>query len=136
VHLLVTKTLIFIEMHGTTTTKILKFSYASRCYNTLDNICLPSFLEYSGLINKLPFLIPFTLYNGSLNIYFFFRLLVYSVDSLGTGRSGDRIPVGERLSATVQTGPPTMGTGSFPRVKRLGRGVAYPPHTAPRLKEE
>jgi len=30
----------------------------------------------------------------------------------------------------------TMDTGSFPGVKRLGRGVDHPPHLAPRLKKE
>jgi len=29
-----------------------------------------------------------------------------------------------------------MGTGSFPGVKRPGRGVDHPPHLAPRLKKE
>ena len=29
-----------------------------------------------------------------------------------------------------------MGIGSFPGVKRPGRGVDHPPHLAPRLKEE
>jgi hypothetical protein len=49
------------------------------------------------------------------------------------GRSGDRIPMGTRLSAPVQTGPGahpsfcTMGTGSFPGVKS-GRGVTLTPH--------
>jgi len=63
-------------------------------------------------------------------------------DSLRAGRSGDRIPVGARLSAPVQTGPGahptyyTMGTWSFPGVKLLGRGVDHPPHIAPRLKKE
>ena len=47
--------------------------------------------------------------------------------------SGDRIPVGARFSALVQTGPGahpasyTMGTASFPEVKRPGRGVDHPP---------
>ena len=60
-------------------------------------------------------------------------------DSLRAGRSGDRIPVGMRFSATVRTGPGvhlasyTMGTGSFPGVKRLGRGAALP-HLVQRLK--
>ena len=51
-------------------------------------------------------------------------------------------PVEARFSAPVQTGPGvhpasyTMGTGSFPGVKRPGRGVDHPPHLAPRLKEE
>jgi len=30
----------------------------------------------------------------------------------------------------------TKGTGSFPGVKRPGRGVDHPPHLAPRLKKE
>jgi len=29
-----------------------------------------------------------------------------------------------------------MGTGSFPDIKRPGRGVDHPPHLAPRLKKE
>jgi hypothetical protein len=46
-----------------------------------------------------------------------------------------------RFSAPVQTSPGahpasyTMGTESFPGVKRPGRGVVYPPHLAPKLKE-
>jgi hypothetical protein len=48
-------------------------------------------------------------------------------------RSGDRIPLGARFSAPVQTGPGahpascTMGTGSFPGVES-GRGVTLTPH--------
>ena len=48
-------------------------------------------------------------------------------DWLLPGRSGDRIPVGAKSSAPVQTGPGahpapcTLGTRSFPGVKRLGR---------------
>ena len=47
-----------------------------------------------------------------------------------------------RFSLPVQTGPEahpatyTMGTGSFPGVKRPGRGVDHQPHLAPRLKKE
>ena len=47
-----------------------------------------------------------------------------------------------RFSAPLQTSPGaypasyTMGTGSFPRVKRPGRGVDNPPHLEPRLKKE
>ena len=49
---------------------------------------------------------------------------------------------GARFSATVQTGSEVhpasrlMGTGSFPGVKRPGRGIDHPHHLAPRLKKE
>jgi len=54
-------------------------------------------------------------------------------DWLRAGRSGDRIPIGARFSAPVQTGPGahpascTMGTGSFPGLKS-GRDVTPTPH--------
>jgi DNA-binding transcriptional LysR family regulator len=57
-------------------------------------------------------------------------------DWLRAGRSRDRIPVGARFSAPVQTGPGaqpapcTMGTGSFSGVKN-GRGVTLIPHPLP-----
>ena len=49
--------------------------------------------------------------------------------------------MGARFSAPVQTGPGahrasyTMGTGSFPRVKRPGRGVDHPPAPSAEVKE-
>jgi hypothetical protein len=54
-------------------------------------------------------------------------------DWLRAGRSGNRIPVGAKFSAPVQTGPWThpasciTDTGSFPGVKS-GRGVTRTPH--------
>jgi DNA-binding sugar fermentation-stimulating protein len=62
-------------------------------------------------------------------------------DLLWAGPSGDRIPVGARFSAPVQTDPGahpasyTMDTGSFPGVKRPGRGVDHPPPSSAEVKE-
>ena len=50
--------------------------------------------------------------------------------------------MGVRFPSPVRTGPGahpashTMGTASFPGVKRPGRDVDHPPHLASRLKEE
>ena len=61
----------------------------------------------------------------------------YGLDGLGIESRW-----GARFSAPVQTGPAVhpasyiMGTGSFPGVKRLRRGVGHPLHLAPRLKKE
>ena len=57
----------------------------------------------------------------------------------GLDRSGDRILVGARFCAPgpgAHSASYTMGTGSFPGVKRPGRGVDHPPPLAPRLKKE
>jgi hypothetical protein len=62
-------------------------------------------------------------------------------DSLRAGRSGDRIPVWSKFSASVQTRPGahpssyTMGTGSFPGVKRPGCTVYHPPPSSAEVKE-
>jgi len=53
----------------------------------------------------------------------------------------DRIPVAARFSAPVHTGPGahpasyTMGTMSFPGVKRPGSGVDHPPPSSAEVKE-
>ena len=60
-------------------------------------------------------------------------LAFYYSDSLRAEGSGDRYTVGARFFEPVQTGPGahptfyTMGTGSFARVKRPGRGLDHPP---------
>jgi hypothetical protein len=52
-----------------------------------------------------------------------------------------KIPVGARFFAPVQTGPgthpasSTMGTGSFPGVKRPGRGAYHPPPPSAEVKK-
>jgi hypothetical protein len=59
----------------------------------------------------------------------------------GMHGSGIETRLGGETSAPVQTGPGahpasyTMGSGSFPGVKRPGRGVDHP-HQVPRLKKE
>jgi hypothetical protein len=67
--------------------------------------------------------------------------VVYS-DWLRDGRSGDRIPVEARFFAHAQTGPgahpasSTMSTGSFPGVKRPGRGADRPPSPSAEVENE
>jgi len=67
--------------------------------------------------------------------------LYASQQLMWAGLSGDRIKVGARLSAPVHTGPGafpascTMGTGSFPGLKRPGRGVDHPPASSVEVKE-
>jgi hypothetical protein len=63
-------------------------------------------------------------------------------DWLRAGRSGDRIPVEARFFAHVQTGHGahpascTIGTGSFPGVKRSGRGAVHPPPSSAEVENE
>jgi hypothetical protein len=53
-----------------------------------------------------------------------------------------KIPVGARYFSNVQTGPEahpasyTMGTGSFPGVKRPGHGAEHPPASTAEVKKE
>jgi hypothetical protein len=103
---------------------------ASATCSALTLVLLPTQCIYRVRINIAVFLHIFT---GFGNV---------KASTLRAGRSGSRIPVEARFSAHVQTGPGahpasyTMGTGSFVRVKRPGRGVDHPPHLAPRLKKE
>jgi hypothetical protein len=74
-----------------------------------------------------------------------FRRTVYCVclvsDSLGGQQSWHRFSVKVIFSAPVQTGPGshrgsyTMGTGSLPGVKRLGRGVNHPHPSSAEVNE-
>ena len=62
-------------------------------------------------------------------------------NSLLPGRSGDQILEVVRFSAPIQMGPGshpesyTMGTGSFPGVKRPRRGIDHPPPSSAEVKE-
>jgi hypothetical protein len=70
-----------------------------------------------------------------------FYMKPYS-DWLRAGRSGNLIPVGARFFTHVQTGPEahaascTMGTRSFPGVKRPRRGADHPPPSSAEVKKE
>jgi hypothetical protein len=61
---------------------------------------------------------------------------------IATGYGLDRIPVGVRFFAHVQTGPGahpaccTTGTGSFKGVKRSGCGADHPPPSSAEVKKE
>jgi hypothetical protein len=76
---------------------------------------------------------------GKIGLFLSSRVGGRYSDSLRTGRSGDRISLGARFSATVQPGSGahpnscTMLTGSLPGVKWLGRGVYHPPPPPPPL---
>jgi hypothetical protein len=107
-------------------------------YQHLETICCSifkgtrSFLKF--IILQINIILPYNVGRDSF-------LSLYS-DLLWAGRSRDRIPLGGRFSAPIQTCPVsqpasnTIGTGSFPGVKRPGRGVNHPPHLAPRLKKD
>jgi hypothetical protein len=107
---------------------------------------------YCNCINfRLTKVVLFLLLYLCLNIPWFFsnhsvlcicHILSYS-DWLRAWRSGDRIPVGARFSAPVQTDPEShtasckMGNGSFPGAS-CGRDVTLTPHPllVPRSKIE
>jgi len=65
----------------------------------------------------------------------------FTSDSLQSGRYGDRLAVGAKFPALVQTGSEahpascTMGTGLFSGVKRPGRGDDHPPPSSAEVKE-
>jgi hypothetical protein len=80
------------------------------------------------------------------HLYLYLPLLRSGINGLETryGLEGPGIESrwGARFSTPVQNGPGahpasyTIGRGSFPGVKRPGRGVDHPHHLAPRLKKE
>jgi hypothetical protein len=68
--------------------------------------------------------------------------VLHSVQRLATGWTvRERIPIGARFSAPVLIGSEahpasyTVGTGSFPGLKQLGRGVDHPSLSSTEVKE-
>ena len=95
----------------------------------------PMFLGYSiAATHCVQFMSQVTLFS-MLNVLYSYYVSTFRsmCDSLQAGRSGDRIPVEGKIFPTSPErpwGPPapcTMGTGSFPEVKRPLRGVNHPP---------
>ena len=99
-----------------------------------------NFFDETLLLRYLVWLTVSASYDSYRYLTIFFGLGRYS-DSLRAGRSEDRILVGARFSAPIQTGPGahpasyTVGTGSFPGVKRPGLGVDHPPPLSAEVKE-
>ena len=61
----------------------------------------------------------------------------FGLDGPGTeSRWGRDFPQPSRLAVGAHRASYTMGTRSFPGVKRPGRGVDHPPHLEPRLRKE
>jgi hypothetical protein len=75
-------------------------------------------------------------------VYLYCKWLRRYRDSLRAQRSGDQIQVGARFSPPFQTGPEahstsyTMGTASYPGVKRPRRGVDHPTTSSAEVKKE
>jgi hypothetical protein len=113
-----------------------------------SSISLDSYTD-NGLKQATTTVAPTDQYNYSFIIIIIIIIVVIIIiiiywqrTGIAAGRSGDRIPVGARFSAPTQADPGahpasyTMGTGSFPGVKRPDRGVDHPPHLVPRLKKQ
>jgi hypothetical protein len=69
-------------------------------------------------------------------------LILLLFEFLWAGWSRDRIPVGARFFAHIQTGPGAhpascaVATGSYPGVKWPGRGAHHPPPSSAKVTNE
>ena len=97
---------------------------------TSFNLILPAFV-YNFALSTLRMALVGDETCGELN-----------VGNISLGRSRDRIPVVGEIFRTRPDRPwahpasYTMDTGSFPGIKRPGRGFDHPPNLTPRLREE
>ena len=97
------------------------------------NLMVISLLTVWFVASKVVYLLLYTYYWPGQHSW-------YS-DSLQAGQSGDQIPVRARFSTPVQTIPEahpasyTLGTGSFPGVKRPECGIDHPPPSIAEVKE-
>jgi hypothetical protein len=72
----------------------------------------------------------------------FIQCVIVIATGYGLDTPGIKSWWGARFSASIQTGPEahpvscTMGTGSFPEVKWLGRGADHPPPSSAAVTNE
>ena len=125
----------FIDITSLNLKITLKLSWHSAF---LDKLVNWNWVGQSSIDNLLDTLLKLENQQSLSNYYPNYSHTVGSVVGIATayGWSGDRIAVGTRFSAPVQTSPEahqassTMGTGSLPGV-RCGRGVMLTPHPLP-----
>ena len=108
---------------------------ASWAYRTLQQLHFAYRYSKRDCISQLNIFFSSTIFmvgrGGSVGI----------ANALRAGWSGDRIPVAARFSAPVQICSEaysvsyTMGTESFPGIKRPGRGLDHPPLSSAKVKE-
>jgi hypothetical protein len=109
----------------------------------LKHRCPPPhfFFKYKNLPNRPPWRFLLTVLTWTFNTVLKPSsgasrtcIYTYTCEPLRTGPSGDRIPVEAKFYALVQ--PYSMDTGSYPEVKRPGRGVDHSPPSIAEVEEK
>ena len=132
---------IFSSVFGPSTLHFACFSTISVYTNLILVSVLCLFRTTHLLVSVLFWLHYNTYYINTVSVYIILLLVFMGRDSsvgiatrYGWTVRGSNPGGGARFSASVQTGPGaytvscTMGTGSFPGIKRPGGGAEHPPH--------